>query len=85
MRAAELGRGAVLGVVFSAFGGAASLLVMNLFYPVRCEGLSETECAFEHQVHREDTARHRLMAAGLAVLGTGALLWLRTLSQDKRT
>jgi hypothetical protein len=81
----QLGRGTLLGLTLGAFIGAALLLAASFFAAVSCEGLSDTECAFEHQTHRENTARQRLMAAGLAVIGSGGLLWLRTTTKDKRT
>jgi hypothetical protein len=82
---AQLTRGTLLGLTAGAFCGAAMLVIISFASPVKCEGLSETECSFEQQTRRETARLERLGATGLSLLGAGGLFWLRTLSKDRRT
>lgn len=72
----QIGRGALWGLISFALIGAAALQVHSLFQRAHCEGLTETECAFEEQVVREAVSRERLAASGLGLFGAGAALFV---------
>lgn len=72
----QLGRGALYGLVSFALVGAAALQLHALTLQARCEGLTETECAFEEQVVREAASKERLAASGLGLLGAGGAFFV---------
>jgi hypothetical protein len=82
---AQITRGTLLGVSAGALLAAAMLVVISFVSKAHCEGLSETECSFEEQMHRDTARLERLGATGLSLLGAGGLFWLRTLGKDRRT
>jgi hypothetical protein len=77
----QLGRGTLLGMTLGAFAGAALLLAASFTAQVDCAGKSPTECGFEEQLHREASTWQRLGATGLGLLGTGGLVWLRSMKR----
>ena len=78
-------RGTLVGVSAGALFGALMLVVISFASQVNCAGLSETECSFEAQIHRETARLERLGATGLSLLGAGGLFWLRTSGKDRKT
>lgn len=77
----QLARGTLLGLTLGAFAGAVLLLATSLTSTVDCAGKSPTECSFEEQVQRTNTNWQRLSAAGLGLLGTGGLVWIRSMKR----
>ena len=84
-RAAQVGRGAGLGLTLAALLGSLGLLAASFFSHADCAGLSETECSFESQVARQNALRLRLSASGLGLVGAGGLFWLRSSGKDKKS
>lgn len=74
-------------LVFAGFVGlagglllaACALVYLALYgHPVDCSPLSSEECVFAEQVAAELARVQALSAGGLAALGGGLALWLRT-------
>jgi hypothetical protein len=82
---AQVTRGTLVGIGAGALVGSAMLVVISFASRADCAGLSETECSFEEQMHRDTARLERLSATGLLLLGGGSLFWLRTLGKDRRS